>query len=180
MRTSPFRALAVIGLSLGMAGLGACRGGRTSLGKAPPPEVVLHGVKLRSYRGETLAAWGTAERLVYQRSSGEAEAHDAVLHFTGRGRAPAPRWFVVSAPVMHGNVVDKQALARGGVQLRGENGLSGHTPRARFDGARQIASGRAPVQLKGTSYRVSAGGFTFRLSNEALDFSRPVHTVVSP
>ena len=140
--------------------------------KTPPPEVTLYGVTMRTYRGSTLAARGEAGEVIYERSSGDAQASAARLHLPAAREGGDAQ--TVQAPRMKGNLLDRQAIAEGGVELLGSNGLVGHTARAHFDGVHLIADGKDPIRIDGPGYGLTAEGFSFALTTEDFSFNGPV------
>jgi hypothetical protein len=139
--------------------------------KTPPPEVTLYGVTMSTYRGSKLAAHGEASQLVYERSSGDAQSTATRLHVPSR---PGAEPQTVVAPRVSGNLLAKQAIGEGGVELLGQNGLVGRTERAHFDGVHLIADGQDPIRVDGPGYRMTAGGFSFALETEEFSFEGPV------
>lgn len=132
----------------------------------PPPELILGGVHLRSYQGDRPSATGTAERLDYQRISGDFTAHEARLNVLG-----ADAGTLIQAPRFKGNLAGKVADAVGGVTLRSTAGLTGHTPSAHLDGHTRTAVGAEPVHVDGQSYTVDARDFVFSFPDQSFHFA---------
>jgi hypothetical protein len=140
--------------------------------KTPPPEVTLYDVTMSTFRGSQLAAHGVADQLVFERSSGDAVAQVAKVVLPPS--RPGGEANTVSAPVIRGNLLDRQAFGEGGVTLLGPRQLVGHTPRAHFDGAKLVADGKDPIRVDGPGYRLDAIGFSFALATEEFSFEGPV------
>lgn len=148
---------------------------------APPPELTLHQVTFDTFRGSRRIAVGTAERLTYERTSGDSVATGARLNFLSarptpaQAKAAAPsRHFRLEADRIVGNVPARLADAEGNVTLRDDQGLTGTTPRAHFDGPRSLAEGVDPVRIHGPSYRADAVGFKLLLDEDDLTLNGPV------
>ncbi|HSP80189.1 MAG TPA: hypothetical protein VLQ93_16780, partial [Myxococcaceae bacterium] len=122
--------------------LAACSSSRPA-GDAPEkPEVVMHGVKLRSYEGSTLTLTGQAEQATYRRASGALVASRATLHRLGSGHGNPPSGdLTVRALRMEGQLGSRRMEASGGVEVRTADGMVANTPRATYDAAGQSVQG---------------------------------------
>lgn len=163
-----------------LALLAAC-GPRAPVG--PPqeeqPEVVLRGVRMRSYQGSTLAMTGQSERTLYQRSTGNVVATHASLRLrgTGEGNGP-PGGMEIRAPRMEGNLGAKQLVASGGVEITTATGIVARTPQAAYDAPAQSARGTEGVQIQGPGYSLQSDTFLLSLPEETFHFEGSVQTVL--
>jgi len=144
-----------------------------------PPEVILTGARLRSFRGNESVATGRAAQVTYQRASADLTASEVLLRFPPRqdvpgGPSPALGVVEVRAPMVVGNRITQQADGRDGVLVRTGSGLVGRTERAHFDGAAMIATGNDPVTVDGPRYRLNADAFSLMLNIEEFHFVRNV------
>jgi lipopolysaccharide export system protein LptC len=142
-----------------------------------PPEVILTGARLRSFRGNEVAATGRAAQVTYQRISADLTASEVLLRFPPRqGAGPSPALGVVEvrAPAVVGNRLTQQADGRDGVWVRTGSGMVGQTDRAHFDGVTMIATGNDPVTVDGPRYRVNASAFSLKLNAEEFSFMNKV------
>jgi lipopolysaccharide export system protein LptC len=164
------------GLLLAFGTLSACPKLPTS-DESLPPEVILSGARLRSFRGSELAATGRAAQVTYQRTNADLTASEVLLRFPPRqsgGPSPALGIVEVRAPAVVGNRLTQQADGRDGVWVRTGSGLVGRTERAHFDGMKMIATGNDPVTVDGPRYRVNADAFSLKLNVEEYSFMRKV------
>jgi lipopolysaccharide export system protein LptC len=156
--------------------LAACtRPSRGGAGQPAQPQVVLHGVRIRYYQGDQLAADSRVARVTYQRDSADISADEAFVSFHGQGalsgtRAPGVAGMDVRAARVQGNLTARQADGFDGVTLKTGSGLKGETQRAHFDGVAQEARGSEPISVWGPGYWLDAHGFRFRLPEEELEF----------
>ncbi len=173
-------AVAFVAASLGT---GACAQRRPAEGLAQvdedlPPQVSLYGVRLRSWQASELVAQGRAAKLTYDRQSTRFTASEGLVQFLrdedGPGGAAPTEATEVRAPVMEGEMAQKLARGSGGVTVRADNGLTGQTPSAEFDGVGMVAKGAQAVQADGPGYALTAGGFTFHFLTDELIFEGPV------
>lgn len=164
---------AVLASSL-LAALVACAPQQESTEPAPPPAVVMHGVKLRSFEGDTVSMRGVAQRATYERS-GDITATQATLDIPGK--SPHERT-VVRAHTLEGNLGTRQLVASGDVEVRSASGMVAHTPRATYDAAKQTAHGTDGVQVEGPDYRLQAETFSVSLPEGSFTFEGSVHTVL--
>lgn len=168
--------LRIAGFLLALGMLGACPKPPVS-DESLPPEVILTGARLRSFRGTELVATGRAAQVTYQRTSADLTASEVLLRFPPRqGGGPSPALGVVEvrAPAVVGNRLTQQADGRDGVWVRTGSGLVGQTDRAHFDGVTMIATGNDPVTVDGPRYRVNASAFSLRLNVEEFSFMNKV------
>ncbi len=165
-----------VGLLLALGTLSACPKPPTS-DESLPPEVILSGARLRSFRGSELAATGRAAQVTYQRTTADLTASEVLLRFPPRqsgGPSPALGVVEVRAPAVVGNRLTQQADGRDGVWVRTGSGLVGRTDRAHFDGVSMIATGNDPVTVDGPRYRVNADAFSLKLNAEEYSFMQKV------
>jgi len=134
----------------------------------------LHEVTFHTFRGSNRVAVGTAERLTYERTSGDAVATTAQVNFVSGATEPKPRHFRLEARQICGNVPAQLADAEGDVTLHDDQGLTGVTQRAHLDGNRSIAQGVDPVAVRGPGYRADAVGFRLLLNQDELTLNGPV------
>ena len=103
----------------------------------PPPEVTLHQVRLRSYRGSALTAVGRSETMSYERASADVISGPGTLDVLSRespsvtGRLPPATRIETHAG--RGNLLSRGIDVWGGVRLRTPGGLEGMTERAHLD-----------------------------------------------
>ncbi|MHB8879763.1 MAG: hypothetical protein ACYC8T_39245 [Myxococcaceae bacterium] len=145
------------------------------------PQVTLHGVRLRYFKGENLVASGTATGLTYTSASTGFSAADVTVTLPGRsgGGVRAPGGSLagdlhLSAPTARGTLGNRQVDGEGGVVLRTGSGLTGKTPRAHIDGAASTASGAEEVSIDGPNYRLTSRGFAIDFPTEHFTFQSAV------
>ena len=141
---------------------------------APPepsrPEVTLHAVTMRSFKGSEPASLGHAQSLTYQRATADVLTLDTRIRFLGSGME-------VRAPRVLSNMLTRGLDASGGVVLKGQDGaLTGNTARAHFDGISMLASGQDPTQVRGPTYTLDASAFRIQVREERFDFDGPVES----
>ncbi len=142
-----------------------------------PPEVTLHEVRLRSYRGSVLTAVGRSESMAYERASADVLSGPGTLDVLTReatastGRLPpATR---IETRAARGNLLSNGIDVWGGVQLRTPTGLQGWTERAHLDSPTMHATGTSPVEVKGPNgYWLRAQGFDLHLREDLYEFDR--------
>jgi len=163
----------------------ACGPRREQAGTAsePPPQVVLHGVELQSFKGDQLVLAGRAERLTYQRAEGAVTATHTLLRMPGRrGPQSAPSasrgGMEIRAPLMEGSLSSQQLTGSGGVVVRTADGAVARTPRATYDAPAQHARGREGVALQGPDYGLRADSFDVSLADGTFTFEGSTQTVV--
>ena len=149
-----------------VASLASCRPAHKAI-QDLPPEVILHGVTLRQFHGGRLTAHGRADQLNYQRGTTDYVATTAEVHFHSEHGASA----VVTAPRVSGNLNNRQADGSGGVSMRTDDGRTGHTERAHFDGNAMVVSGSDPVELADAAYRTRGSAFHFQLREQIYELS---------
>ncbi len=159
-------------LALWLCALAACGRPERAAGDAPaPPQVRLHGVRIRYYQGDSLVAQSRAARVSFQRESTDLSADDAFVRFSGHGQLSGRAGNVeVHATRVEGNLGARQADGLDGVTLKTGSGMEGRTARAHFDGVTQHAHGNEPVSVWGPGYQLEARGFRFQLPEEQLEF----------
>ncbi len=142
-----------------------------------PPEVTLHEVRLRSYRGSVLTAVGRSESMAYERASADVLSGPGTLDvlireatsLTGR-LPPATR---IETRAARGNLLSHGIDVWGGVQLRTPTGLVGRTERAYLDSPTMHATGSSPVEVQGPNgYWLRAQGFDLHLREDLYEFDR--------
>jgi len=95
----------------------------------PPPEVTLHEVRLRSYRGSMLTAVGRSESMAYERASADVLSGPGTLDVLSH-EAPSltghlPPATRIETRAARGNLLSRGIDVWGGVQLRTPTGLQG-------------------------------------------------------
>jgi len=143
----------------------------------PPPEVTLHDVRLRSYRGSTLTAVGRSQTMSYERASADVLSGPGTLDVLARespsitGRLPpATR---IETRAARGNLLSRGIDVWGGVTLRTPSGLEGMTDKAHLDSLTMHASGTTPVEVHGPNeYWLRAQGFDLHLREDLYEFDR--------
>ncbi len=174
------RALLVSLLAL----LSACGARQSQEGPEDPPQVVLHGARLQSYRGEELAMTGQAGSVTYQRFGGDVVATDVTLRLpakAGGGTQPARRQSgetEIRAPRMDMNMQARQLVGSGGVEVRTPDGAVGQAPRGTYDAGEQRVRGLEGVTLRGPDYAVRADSFQLSLADGTFSFEGSVQTVL--
>lgn len=143
----------------------------------PPPEVTLHDVRLRSYRGSTLTAVGRSQTMSYERASANVLSGSGTLDVLARespsiaGRLPpATR---IETRAARGNLLSRGIDVWGGVTLRTPSGLEGMTDTAHLDSLTMHASGTSPVEVHGPNgYWLRAQAFDLHLREDLYEFDR--------
>lgn len=149
---------------------------------AMPPEVTLHDVRLRSFRGSTLSAVGSARQMTYERSTADVRAPDVELDVYRLDPPPPPGQRPpttrLKAGQALGNLLTRGVDASGGVTVHTPSGLTGWTARGYFDTPVMRASGSTPVRIEGLDgFWLVGDGFQLDLRGEVYDFDHPVtHT----
>jgi hypothetical protein len=180
--------LAALALVSAIAGPGCAKPAPREEPAQAPPEVTLYGVKMNHYRGGHVAALGRAARVTYQRASGELTAYESYLRFPSRnavaapprprGRRSEPSGIEVRAPLLVGNLGNRQAEAQGGVLLRSSTGMAGQTERVFFDGAALTARGETRVKVTAPGYTLEADRFSLLFEPEEFTFDGNVESRV--
>ena len=142
-----------------------------------PPEVTLHEVRLRSYRGSTLTAVGRSQSMSYERASADVLSGPGTLDVLSHespsvvGRLPpATR---IETRAARGNLLSRGIDVWGGVTLRTPTGLDGKTEKAHLDSPTMHASGSSPVEVQGPNgYWLRAQGFDLHLREDVYEFDR--------
>lgn len=143
-----------------------------------PPQVSLHGVRLRSWSGSELSAHGRAAMLTYDRQNTRFVATDGELQFPDRNAGDPGPEMIVRAPVLEGEALAKTAHGSGGVTAISSAGMSGRTPSATYDGQGMAVRGTEPVEIDGPGYVLDAAGFTFHFVTDELVFDGPVTSTI--
>jgi lipopolysaccharide export system protein LptA len=162
-----------------LALLSACErpGPLEPTGSPARPQVALHGVTLQMFRGPEPTMQGRASQVTFHRQSSEVSAQQALIRLrpesasSSAAASPAPRAVEIRAPRLDGVLTTRQADLSGGVELHTQaGGLRGQTERAHFDGARMVASGDRPVQIRAPEVALDADGFAFDFQQEDYHF----------
>lgn len=167
-----------------LALLAACGPRRPQEGSEEQAQVVLHGARLQSFKGEQLVLSGTAERVAYQRDVGEVKATNAVLHMPAKqGTASRPGTraggqTTVQAPLMEISLPNRSVTGSGGVVVRSPEGIDARSPRATYDGNAHRIQGSEGVTIKGPEYAVRADSFQLSLAEGTFTFEGSVQTVL--
>lgn len=163
-------------LALMACALAACsRPNGGSSGEPSPPQVRLHGVRVRYYQGDALVAVSRAARVTFQRESTDLSASEAFVRFQGHGQLSGKGGNVeVRAVRVEGNLASRKADGLDGVTLKTGSGLFGETERAHFDAVSREATGSDPVSIWGPGYWLDGHAFRFQLDDEELVFDQGV------
>ncbi len=122
-----------------------------------PPEIRFEELRFRVYRGERLAAHGTAARASYRRDTGDYTARTVDVLFAATGdRAEAH----LTAPRAAGNARTRDLLAAGGVRAV-QGGDVATTEEARYDPADGLVRGDRPIAVRGSGYAANGPAFVF-------------------
>ena len=142
-----------------------------------PPEVTLHEVRLRSYRGSMLTAVGRSQSMAYERASADVLSGPGTLDVlsheapTVTGRLPPATRIETRAG--RGNLLSRGIDVWGGVTLRTPTGLEGKTDSAHLDSPTMHATGSSPVEVQGPhGYWLRAQGFDLHLRDDLYEFDR--------
>ena len=143
----------------------------------PPPEVTLHDVRLRSYRGSMLTAVGRSESMAYYRASADVLSGpgtlDVLSHEAPSAAGRLPPATRIATRAARGNLLSRGIDVWGGVQLRTPTGLEGKTDTAHLDTLTMHASGASPVEVQGPNgYWMRAQGFDLHLREDLYEFDR--------
>lgn len=156
----------------------ACGGAAAPREDAAPPQVVLEHARVRAFRGERLAWSGRAEHVEYFRETGALTALAARAEIPAGGAATTAQPLELRAAVVQGNLTSKQAEGSGGVEARGENGVTARTQTARLDGEAMTAWGTDPVEIRGRGAIIKAASFSLDLREGDLLLDGGVATSV--
>jgi hypothetical protein len=142
-------------------------------GSAPvlgPADLVLREVAFARVSDGRISARGTAEELIYRRSTAHLVGSDAAVRFPPSQKAELASLGSVylAAPRVEAEVAAHRGTASGGVRLDSEHGDRGRTERAAYDGSRDLLTGDAPVDLRGPGYAVRSRGFVARADGSAI------------
>jgi hypothetical protein len=140
----------------------------------PAPNVVFYGVTMKYFREGDLAATGNAKQLSYERASSEVAAGAPHLHLDRSASGQIGDGGVdIWAPAGRGVLLHKQLDLAGGVTVETAR-LFGETPTAHYDGMQMQASGKEPVKITGSGYRLVSNGFLFDFNEELYHFDGDV------
>ena len=142
-----------------------------------PPEVTLHGVRLRSYRGSSLTAVGRSEIMTYERATADVVSGpgslDVFSHQAPSLAGQLPPATRIETRAARGNLLTHGVDVWGGVQLRTPTGLEGKTEGAHLDSPSMHASGTTPVEVQGPGgYWLRAQAFDLHLREDLYEFDR--------
>jgi len=141
-------------LALGLS-LGGCGARQSQEVQEVPPGITFEGFRFRAYRGAGLAASGEAARASFRRDSTDLAAETISVRLPGR---PGEQDTVVTAAAADGNLRARELEAMGGVAAtRGP--VVATTERVRWEGAKRLIEGDAPVALRGPGYALDGPGF---------------------
>jgi hypothetical protein len=143
----------------------------------PPPEVTLHDVRLRSYRGSMLTAVGRSESMAYYRATADVVSGpgtlDVLSHEASAASSRLPPATRIETRAARGNLLSRGIDVWGGVQLRTPTGLQGRTDTAHLDTLTMHATGSSPVEMQGPNgYWLHAEGFDLHLREDLYEFDR--------
>lgn len=143
----------------------------------PPPEVTLHEVRLRSYRGSMLTAVGRSDSMAYYRASADVLSApgtlDVLSHEAPSATGRLPPATRITTRAARGNLLSRGIDVWGGVELRTPTGLSGQTETAHLDSLTMHATGASPVEVQGPNgYWLHAEGFDLHLREDLYEFNR--------
>jgi lipopolysaccharide export system protein LptC len=150
------RMTAHIGAILSVLAVAGCGAANVTESQAVVPELKLHEVRFRIYRGDALRAFGDAEAASLRRDSSEVRAEK--LDATLPNRSEPVR---LSAPQGEGSLLSHVFTVTGGV-VASRGADVARTPSARYEPAepRGLVRGDEPVVLEGEGYRLEGVGFT--------------------
>lgn len=141
-----------------------------------PPDIDLHGVTLRQFRGGTLALVGTAPRVQVERFNANLWAWDAGVALLRSGAT-------VAAVSLTGNL-DQQYVEGAQVTLVTDGGVVATSPRALFErssGTAGGASSDAGLHLvRAPGFELDATGFTLDFAQEQAVLDHPRTVTGSP
>lgn len=157
-----------------LLGCGGCGIRSEPSGQASPPSLELFGAESFDFRGDVVRAHGFADRVVFRRDTGDAEATRGRVEFPDRRAAggtgaPSNAKVRIDAPRARGNPLDQRVDAEGGVRLVSDSGDHGTTERASYRGREGEAFGDRPVRLSGPGYQLSSPAFTLNTVSDQLD-----------
>ncbi len=135
---------------------------------ASRPDIVLHGVTLRSYKGSERSVTAKMPSLSLQRESTNLTA-EAVTATLASGS-------VITAATVSGNANEGRLLGLNGVTLLAAGGVSGHAPSATYEktlGPQGGAHGEAGVHLEHPSFTLDATSFTADFDAQRARFEHP-------
>jgi len=134
-----------------------------------PPDIDLHGVTLRQYRGGSLAMVGTAPRVQVERYNANLWAWDASVALVRSGAT-------LAAVSLTGNL-DQQYVEGAEVTLVTDGGVVATSPRVLFErsaGAAGGASSDAGLRLvRAPDLELEAAGFTLDFAEEQAVLDQP-------
>ena len=159
-----------------LIGIAAC-GAPPSDDGPPPPEVTLHEVRLRSYRGSMLTAVGRSESMAYERASADVLSGpgslDVLSHEAPSLTGHLPPATRIDTRASRGNLLSRGIDVWDGVKLRTPTGLQGATDAAHLDTLTMHATGTSPVEVQGPNgYWLRAQGFDLHLREDLYEFDQ--------
>jgi len=165
-------ALAV--LSVGLAGCGGPRPSAPSADDAP--ELLLEGVRFKTFRGSELKAIGRARASTFRRSTGDVTGNRVQLSFPNAQDGGLE----AQGGSAKGNIHTQLADVGGGVRVTDSEGRVATTARCHVDARAQLATGTDPVAVTGGTFRQDAqSGFELSFGPaSAVTFLGPVTTPV--
>jgi len=140
-----------------------------------PPEVTLHAVRLRSYRGSSLTAVGSSETMSYERASADVVSGpgslDVLSHQAPSLAGKLPPATRIDTRAARGNLLTHGVDVWGGVVLKTPTGLEGKTESAHLDSPTMHAVGTSPVEVQGPGgYWLRAKAFDLHLREDLYEF----------
>ena len=142
-----------------------------------PPEVTLHDVRLRSYRGSSLTAVGYSQSMAYERASADVLSGpgrlDVLSHQAPSLAGRLPPATQIETKAARANLLTHGVDVWGGVTLLTPTGLEGRTADAHLDSPTMHASGTHPVEVQGPGgYWLRAQAFDLHLREDVYEFDR--------
>lgn len=163
----------------------ACVPRREEKPKEAPPTVTLYGMKVTSFRGNSVVAAGRAAKLTYVRNSSDFTASEVLMRFPSQAQLGVSSSLFaggmeVRAPTVVGNQNARQAVGQGGVIMRSADGVVATTDHATFDGVSRTAHSDSTVDVDGPRYALTADGFSLSFSDERYVFEGNVKSRLGP
>jgi hypothetical protein len=140
----------------------------------PPAELVMERVLVRQTRNGALTFVAKTPYLEMSRGGDRLFAVDAGIALPGGG-------VDLEAGALFGSLRSGELEGRGGVELRGRDGLNASSPSvsfARSQGGGGLASSDAGLRVLRRGSTLTASAFTLDLAEQRADFSHPVSTMV--
>lgn len=132
----------------------------------PPPDIVLRGVTLRNYRGNTLHMTATMPYLDLMRESTDLTASQVT--------ATLASGTVLTSKTVGGNANESRIVGSDGVTFRSPDGVEGRAPIATYEkslGPRGGAHGDTGVHLEHPKFSLDARAFTVDFATEHASFT---------